>query len=763
LGKQLTDMSRFINSRNLFFLIGLVLLTMLLPGVVSAQIIKTNFIGGSGYTAIIGDWNGDGKVDIGSSNGANWYLDKNGNNAWDAGTDKQYSFGATGWTPVTGDWNGDDHTEIGVYKDGVWYLDTNANGAWNAGTDKQYSFGATGWTPVTGDWNNDGKIEIGVYKDGVWYLDTNANGAWNAGIDKLYTFGGKGWAPVAYDWNGDGKIEIGVYKDGVWYLDANANGAWNAGTDKLYRFGATGWNPVAGDWNNDRKTEVGVYRNGVFQLDHNGNGVWNGATIDKQVNFGITGYTPKAGDWNGDGKTTVGLTNGISWQLDNGDAATPSTPSTPAASSITVTAPNGGETWARGTAHTLTWSYTGNPGSTVKIEVLKGSTPVGTIAESAPIGSGGKGTYTWMIFPSGSTGNDYKVSVKSISQPTIKDLSNNFFTLTSGTTSSTTTKPSVTPTPVIKTNTIITTSGSTLYIDQYGIKGDGSDEGPAIQAALNYAASHSIKTVIFPAGKVITTGSLRIPEGLTLIGNGCTLRLKANSHTGTSPWTWIYVQEGVRVSGFKFDGNRFNGNGMNTNGLMLQGDNIFDNNEVFNCNSYAVFVYGSYPKNIRITNNYIHDVKQYGIDTGGSDGPSSWGYNVVVTGNTITNCGEVAVKIRGTKDSTISNNNIKVGARNPGGDEPSGIRLYSWDETNTNVKIANNIVTGIDQNPSACIDSDDSDNHGISITGNKVSHCYDGIEIQFNNGIITGNTISNCVNDLANYGSGNTISNTILP
>jgi parallel beta-helix repeat protein len=133
-----------------------------------------------------------------------------------------------------------------------------------------------------------------------------------------------------------------------------------------------------------------------------------------------------------------------------------------------------------------------------------------------------------------------------------------------------------------------------------------------------------------------------------------------------------------------------------------------------------------------------------------------------VTGNTIANCGEVGVKIRGTKDSTISNNNVKVGARNPGGDQPSGIRLYSWDETNTNVKISNNIVTGIDQNPSTCIDSDDSDNHGIFITGNKISHCHDGIEIQFNNGIITGNTISNCVTDINNSGNGNIIGNNVI-
>ena len=50
-----------------------------------------------------------------------------------SGTDKVYSFGAAGWTSVVGDWNGRTGTKIGVYKDGVWYLDWNGNGAWDPG------------------------------------------------------------------------------------------------------------------------------------------------------------------------------------------------------------------------------------------------------------------------------------------------------------------------------------------------------------------------------------------------------------------------------------------------------------------------------------------------------------------------------------------------------------------------------------------------------------------------------------------------------
>ena len=63
----------------------------------------------------------------------------------------KYSSESGHMTPVTGDWNNDGKTEIGCYYNGTWYLDYNGNGAWNgAVTDRQYSFGSASMTPVTG-------------------------------------------------------------------------------------------------------------------------------------------------------------------------------------------------------------------------------------------------------------------------------------------------------------------------------------------------------------------------------------------------------------------------------------------------------------------------------------------------------------------------------------------------------------------------------------------------------------------------------------
>ena len=235
-----------------------------------------------------------------------WYLDMNGNGAWDGAVpDKMVtSFGQAGWTPILGDWNGDGTTKIGIYKDGTWYLDMNGNGVWDGPTtDKMVtSFGQVGWTPVLGDWNHDGTTKIGIYKDGTWYLDMNGNGVWDGPTtDKMVTsFGQVGWTPILGDWNHDGTTKIGIYKDGTWYLDMNGNGIWDGPTtDRLISpWGGSAWTPVLGDWNGDGSTKVGIYNSGSWYLDMNGNGVWDGPSIDRQVSaFGMSGWSSVTGKW----------------------------------------------------------------------------------------------------------------------------------------------------------------------------------------------------------------------------------------------------------------------------------------------------------------------------------------------------------------------------------------------------------------------------------------------------------------------------------
>jgi hypothetical protein len=65
----------------------------------------------------------------------------------------------------------------------------------------------------------------------------------------------------------------------------------------------------------------------------------------------------------------------------------------------------------------------------VKIVLLKAGTEVGTISASTSTGSSGTGSYTWALATAGMTGNDFKVSVQSVSQPAVTDVSNTYFTI----------------------------------------------------------------------------------------------------------------------------------------------------------------------------------------------------------------------------------------------------------------------------------------------------------------------------------------------
>ncbi len=101
----------------------------------------------------------------------------------------------------------------------------------------------------------------------------------------------------------------------------------------------------------------------------------------------------------------------------------------PSFPSITITAPNGGENWMSGTTQTITWTYSGNPGASVKIELYKGQALNSTLISSTPIGSSGSGSFNWAIPSSQSEGSDYTVKVTSTTNSLYTDTSSANFTI----------------------------------------------------------------------------------------------------------------------------------------------------------------------------------------------------------------------------------------------------------------------------------------------------------------------------------------------
>ena len=96
---------------------------------------------------------------------------------------------------------------------------------------------------------------------------------------------------------------------------------------------------------------------------------------------------------------------------------------------ITVTSPNGGETWTAGSTKDITWKYEGNPGTTVEIQLFRGATLDRTIKGSTSVGSAGTGSFSWPMPAGLADGNNYKIKIISNKNPAINDMSNKSFTI----------------------------------------------------------------------------------------------------------------------------------------------------------------------------------------------------------------------------------------------------------------------------------------------------------------------------------------------
>ena len=92
---------------------------------------------------------------------------------------------------------------------------------------------------------------------------------------------------------------------------------------------------------------------------------------------------------------------------------------------ITVTSPNGGENWIKGKAYTITWNYTGSPGTYVRIELLKNGLLNRTILASTPNDK----SHSWIIPATQTPGTDYRIRVTSTTNAAYNDTSDGNFNI----------------------------------------------------------------------------------------------------------------------------------------------------------------------------------------------------------------------------------------------------------------------------------------------------------------------------------------------
>ena len=90
---------------------------------------------------------------------------------------------------------------------------------------------------------------------------------------------------------------------------------------------------------------------------------------------------------------------------------------------ITVTAPNGGETWRRGLRYFVQWQ--GNLSENVIIDLYKAGVYVSTISSNAP----NTGAYQWQVGLNLVPGNDYTIRITSSTNAALFDVSNAPFSI----------------------------------------------------------------------------------------------------------------------------------------------------------------------------------------------------------------------------------------------------------------------------------------------------------------------------------------------
>ena len=219
-----------------------------------------------------------------------FYLDGDGDLHWSTADLQRVFSAAADVTPLSGDFNADGRDELGTHQGNTFFIDGDGNGSYDPDVDFRYGFGLGGDLPIVGDWNGDGRDAIGTYRPSasLFWLDVDGDGAWQADPDRSLAAPAalSGDLPIAGDWDGDGRDEVGLFRPSaaLFILDVDGDGVDN--NDPRYVFGSPGDRALVGDWNCDGRDELGVYRpvTKTAILDIDGNHRLEG-DIDRQGLF----------------------------------------------------------------------------------------------------------------------------------------------------------------------------------------------------------------------------------------------------------------------------------------------------------------------------------------------------------------------------------------------------------------------------------------------------------------------------------------------
>jgi hypothetical protein len=264
------------------------------------------------YSVSVGDFNGDGKLDlaVANANGSSVsVLLGTGSGTFAAKVDY-----ATGTNPISvsvGDFNGDGKLDLAVANassNNVSVLLGTGSGTFAAKVD--YATGTNPYSVSVGDFNGDGKLDLvaaNVGSNNVSVLLGTGTGTFAAKVD--YATGTNPFSVSVGDFNGDGKLDLAVANasNNVSVLLGTGSGTFAAKVD--YATGTTPYSVSVGDFNGDGKLDLvaaNYGNNNVSVLLGTGTGTF-AAKVDYAT--GTNPYSVSVGDFNGDGKLDLVAAN----------------------------------------------------------------------------------------------------------------------------------------------------------------------------------------------------------------------------------------------------------------------------------------------------------------------------------------------------------------------------------------------------------------------------------------------------------------------
>ena len=277
----------------------------------------TNFTAGTGPQSVaIGDFNGDGKADIATTNGiSNDISVLLGTGTGSFGGVTNFMVGTTPVSIAIGDFNGDGKADIAATNrnsDDVSVLLGTGTGGFGAATN--LTVGVTPVSVVIGDFNGDGKADIATANIGSNDISVRlGNGTGGFGAATNFTVGTNPYSVAIGDFNSDGKADIVVANyssDNVSVLLGTGTGSFGGATN--FTVGTTPTDIIVKDFNGDGKADIAVSNrnsNNVSVLMGTGNGSFGAAT---NFTVGTSPWSVAIGDFNNDGKADITTANGDS-------------------------------------------------------------------------------------------------------------------------------------------------------------------------------------------------------------------------------------------------------------------------------------------------------------------------------------------------------------------------------------------------------------------------------------------------------------------